>query len=142
MPHQTEIKVRFSELDPYSHVNHAVYITYFEVARSEALVTAGIPLEMVGEAGYHFLVVELATRFKHSAVAGDTLTVETWLSGIGRASTRWSQRILRDGEVLTTQEVRVGMANSQGRPTRPPAFILDALGSGPITEPPGDLRGS
>lgn len=138
MPHQTEIKVRFSELDPYSHVNHAVYITYFEVARSEALVDAGIPLERVAEAGFQFVVVELATKFKRPAVAGDTLVIETWLSEVGRASTRWGQRILRDGVVLTTQDLRVGMANSKGRPTRPPSFILDALSSGPVTEPPSD----
>ncbi len=136
MPHQTEIKVRFSELDPYSHVNHAVYVTYFEVARSEALVDAGIPLERVAEAGYQFVVVELQTKFKRPAVAGDTLVVETWLSEIGRASTRWAQRILRDDVVLTTQEVRVGMANSEGRPTRPPQFILDALSIGSVTEEP------
>lgn len=136
MPHITNIKVRFNELDPYSHVNHAVYITYFEVARSEALVDAGIPLESVAEAGFQFVVVELATKFKRPAVAGDTLRVETWLSETGRASTRWSQRIVRDGQVLTTQDLRVGMANSKGRPTRPPAFILDALKSGPISSAP------
>lgn len=136
MPHQTEIKVRFSELDPYSHVNHAVYVTYFEVARSEALVDVGIPLERVAAAGYQFVVVELQTKFKRAAVAGDTLVVQTWLSEVGRASTRWSQRILRDGAVLTTQEVRVGMANSEGRPTRPPPFILDAFATGSVTEAP------
>lgn len=136
MPHLTEIKVRFSELDPYNHVNHAVYVTYFEIARSECLFDAGIPLEQVGEAGYQFVVVELATKFKRPAVAGDTLQVETWLLEVGRASTRWGQRILRDGVVLTTQELRVGMANSKGRPTRPPQFILDALSTGPVTEPP------
>lgn len=136
MPHKTEIKVRFSELDPYNHVNHAVYVTYFEIARSEALVDAGIPLERVGEAGYQFVVVDLATKFRKPAVAGDTVTVETWLLDVGRASTRWGQRIVRGDVVLTTQEIRVAMANSNGRPTRPPAFILDALSTGPVTEPP------
>ena len=36
MAHETTIAVRFSELDPYGHVNHAVYLTYFEQARCEA----------------------------------------------------------------------------------------------------------
>ncbi len=136
MPHTTEIKVRFSELDPYNHVNHAVYVTYFEVARSEALVDAGISLERVAAAGFQFVVVELATRFRLPALAGDTVLVETWLREVGRASTRWGQRITRDGAILTTQDLRVGMANSKGRPTRPPQFILDALSSGPVTVAP------
>ena len=35
-PHVTAIKVRFTELDPYGHVNHAQYISYFEHGRTEA----------------------------------------------------------------------------------------------------------
>ncbi len=35
--HSTELKVRFSELDPYGHVNHAVYLNYLEIGRIEAL---------------------------------------------------------------------------------------------------------
>ena len=36
--HVTSLAVRFNELDPYAHVNHAVYATYCEVARTEAKV--------------------------------------------------------------------------------------------------------
>ena len=32
--HLSTITVRFAELDPYAHVNHAVYATYCEVART------------------------------------------------------------------------------------------------------------
>ncbi len=35
--HRATIKVRFYELDPYGHVNHSVYIQYFEAARAEWL---------------------------------------------------------------------------------------------------------
>ena len=33
--HRTTIRVRFYELDPYNHVNHSVYVSYFESARVE-----------------------------------------------------------------------------------------------------------
>ena len=38
------IRVRFGELYPYNHVNHAVYISYFEAARVELLMEAGYSL--------------------------------------------------------------------------------------------------
>ena len=56
MAHRTTIAVRFAELDPYRHVNHAVYLTYFEVARTEALASVDLGLDDVAVAGYQFVV--------------------------------------------------------------------------------------
>ena len=83
MAHETIIDVRFSELDPYGHVNHAVYLTYFEQARCEALIHCGIPIESIAERGYQLVVTELTARFLRSAGPGDRVTVETRL---GRAA--------------------------------------------------------
>lgn len=33
-----KIQVRFADLDPYSHVNNSVYLSYFEVARTNAIL--------------------------------------------------------------------------------------------------------
>lgn len=133
--HVSTIAVRFAELDPYSHVNHSVYTTYCEVARTEALASIGIPLEKLANEGFQFVVTDLAMRFRRPAVAGDVVTVETWLSEIGRASSRWSQRILRvdaasdtgSAVELVTAELKVGVCNSEGRPTRPAPWMLEAL---------------
>jgi acyl-CoA thioester hydrolase len=126
-PHTTTIAVRFAELDPYGHVNHAVYATYFEVGRSEALASVGLPLSVLADEGYQFVVTELAIRFRRAATAGDRLTVETVVSEVGRASTRWSQRITGGGAVVATAELRAGVTDRAGRPTRPPAALLDRL---------------
>jgi acyl-CoA thioester hydrolase len=32
--YKTPIPIRFSDIDPYGHVNNAVYLTYFEIART------------------------------------------------------------------------------------------------------------
>ncbi|GAA4333718.1 thioesterase family protein [Mucilaginibacter gynuensis] len=32
--YKTDIPIRFSDMDSYGHVNNAVYLTYFEIARS------------------------------------------------------------------------------------------------------------
>ncbi len=131
MAHRTTIDVRFNEIDPYGHVNHAVYVTYFEVGRTDALTACGIPLETMAEQGYQLVVTQIDVRFRGAATAGDTLVVETAVGRLRRASGTWSQRILRcsgDGEeVLVTAEVTAGVTDETGRPTRPPDWLFPAL---------------
>lgn len=38
--YHTEIQIRWNDLDPLGHVNNAVYITYFEIARGTYMLTA------------------------------------------------------------------------------------------------------
>lgn len=127
MAHRSTIDVRFSELDPYGHVNHAVYLTYFEVARTEALIACGLPIEEIAQRGYQLVVTELAVRFRRSAGPGDRLTVETDVGEIGRARAVWRQRILRDDDVLVTADITIGVTDRTGRPARPPDWLFPAM---------------
>ena len=61
MPHRHPVKVRFYELDPYGHLNHSVYVQLFETGRIELLEEAGIPLQVLEEQGYRFLVSRTET---------------------------------------------------------------------------------
>ncbi len=127
LPHRTPIKVRFSELDPYRHVNHAVYVSYFEHARTEALTEIGVPLDELARQGIQVVVMDIAVSYMVPAVAGDLLEVETWITETRRASMKWSQRILRDGEVCVTLELRAAVTDRKGKPTRPPAWLFEKM---------------
>jgi acyl-CoA thioester hydrolase len=127
MPHVATIDVRFSELDPYGHVNHAVYVSYFEVARTEALAACEIPLQVMAERGFQIVVTSIEVRYRRPAGAGDTLSIETHLSELRRASGTWSQRILRGDELLVTAEVRAGVTDRSGKPAKPPDWLFPAL---------------
>ncbi|HVL98142.1 MAG TPA: thioesterase family protein, partial [Egibacteraceae bacterium] len=104
--HCTEVKVRFSELDPYGHVNHAVHLTYFETARIEALGSIGLGLARLQDEGFHLIVVEVQARYLRPAMFGDVLTVETAIAEVRAASARWSQRMTRGDELIATLELR------------------------------------
>lgn len=124
--------MRFSELDPYDHVNHAVYVTYFEVARTEALASVDLALEDLKQAGTQIVVSELAVRYRVPATAGDELEIESEIIEIAGASTRWRQRIIRSRspgqrEVLAEAEVRAGVTDAAGRVKRLPAELIDRL---------------
>jgi len=138
MAHRTTIDVRFNEIDPYGHVNHSVYVTYFEVGRTDALRACGVPLELMAERGYQMVVTGLDVRYRLAAEAGDQLIVETTVGELRRASGTWVQRVLRTvpGEqpgdpdteqVLVTAEVVAGVTDRTGRPTKPPEWLFPAL---------------
>ncbi len=126
-PHRIDVFVRFGELDPYSHVNHTVYLEYLEHGRVAALGQIGQSLDELAARDVTVVVSQLSTRFLAPAHLGERLTVETALGEIGRATTTWLQRIRRDDTVLVTQVTRVGCATREGRPRRHPPELVDAL---------------
>lgn len=125
--HQFPISVRFYELDPYRHVNHAVYIQYFEAARVELLREAGLTLQGMMDDGVMIVVTDIATRFVRSAEGNDDLVVETEVLEFKRVTSRWRQRLLRDGKIIVEQELGAAVTNLEGRPIRFPEPMVDRL---------------
>jgi acyl-CoA thioester hydrolase len=127
--HQTRFRVRFSELDPYRHVNHAVYVSWLEAGRVEALEDAGLGLDRLQDQGVQVVIISLSVKFKRPAVAGDTVTVETGVAEVRRASSTWSQRVLRGDIELVTADVQIAICDRNGKPMRPPHGLMDRLAS-------------
>lgn len=127
MAHRLDIDVRFYELDPYNHVNHAVYIQYFETARIALLADAGYTLQGMMEDGVLILVTRIDTKFLKPAAGGDHLVVETEVLGYTRVMTNWRQRLLRGDEVLVDQKLSAAVTNLEGRPLRFPRAMIEAL---------------
>jgi acyl-CoA thioester hydrolase len=123
----TTLDVRFYELDPYGHVNHGVYLNYFEVARVELLEALGYGLPRLRELGFHIVVVEVTVRFHAPARAGDRLEVHSRIAQLRRASSTWDQRILRGDELIATNVVRAAITDATGRPAPPPPGLGEAL---------------
>lgn len=125
--HRFPIRVRFYELDPYHHVNHAVYVQYFEAARIELLRESGLTLQGMMDDGVMIVVTDIATRFIRSAEADDELVVETEVLEFKRVTSRWHQRLLRGDEVMVEQELGAAVTNLEGRPIRFPAEMVEQL---------------
>jgi YbgC/YbaW family acyl-CoA thioester hydrolase len=126
--HTTHVTVRFNELDTYGHVNHAVYLTYFETARIEVLASIGCGLERLQADGFHLIVVDARLRYVRPATLGHVLTVDTEITRLGTASARWRQTITRGGDVIASLELRGAFTNRDGRPHRIPDVYTDMLG--------------
>ena len=126
--HITAHRVRFHELDPYDHVNHAMYVTYFEIGRVDALEAIGLGLDVLKKQGFQFVITQLNVRFRQAAGAGEDLQIHTSVTKFGRASTVWTQEITSgQGEVVATAEITVAVTGADGKPTRPPTEMFDTL---------------
>ena len=125
--HEMNIRVRFGELDPYNHVNHAVYISYFEAARVELLMEAGVSLGRMRADGHSIVVSEINTKFLGMAEELDDLVVETEILEFRRVTSTWRQRIMRNDDVIATQELRAALITNDGKPTRFPDAMIESL---------------
>ncbi len=127
MPHTTAVRVRFYELDPYAHVNHAVYFQYFETARIEALAGIGYDLARLKSEGFHLVVTGISARFHYSAEYGDELKITTELVETKRVSSTYRQVATKGDVTVATIEVSAAVTDLDGKPRRAPADFLDAL---------------
>ncbi len=127
MAHTTNFRVRFAEIDPYRHVNHAVYVSWLEAGRVEAMEDAGMGLDLLQADGMQIVITSIEVKFKKPAVAGDTVTIETEVASVRRASSRWRQRVMRGEEELIVADVHIAVCDDTGKPMRPPAGFMDRL---------------
>ncbi|MXV62385.1 acyl-CoA thioesterase [Natronorubrum sp. JWXQ-INN-674] len=99
-PFTVDISVRYRDLDPLNHVNHAVYASYFEAARTDYLeAVVGIAAENIS-----FVIANLEIDYERPIVKGDEPEVVLWVSRLGDSSCTMEYEIHVDGEVAATAE--------------------------------------
>ena len=126
------ITVRHYECDPLGHVNHAVYLHYFEVGRLDAMAQAGLPFAEVLKQGYAVVATEVFVQYKAPAFSDDVLEVQSCITRFRGAHMLWQQELYRrsSGELLALTEVTGAFTLADGRPVRiPPAMraLLEAV---------------
>jgi len=125
--HSTPIRVRFSDLDPYHHVNHSVYLSYFEVGRSSLLDSKNITLFELQQAGFQMVVSEISVKYLAPATAGLSISVESEIVKRRKVSTIWSQRLVGNGVLLATASVTIVTTNLEGKVARLPKPLAEIL---------------
>ena len=110
-----ETAIRYSDLDPNEHVNHARYLIYLEEARlalRRSLDHAfGLPETVT------WPIAELTIRYRRSAAYPGTLTVEVAPTHVGRTSFTLSYGIFdANGCVAVASNRSVCVDRASGRP--------------------------
>ena len=126
----TPLVVRTSELDSFGHVNHAVYLTYFEHARFQALSEAGFDWSVLDDRGWAIFVVRVEVDYLAEAGREDELLIRTQAESFRRTSMLLAQDIVRDdgsGTVIAQAKVTAVWIGPNRRPMRVPEEVREGL---------------
>jgi acyl-CoA thioester hydrolase len=122
--HRTAIRVRFGETDAMGVANNAIYLQYFEVGRIEHLRAMGHSYAEVHDGGIDMVVVEAGIRYLQPLRFDDEVAVESTIDELGRASFRFSYRLLVAEQVHATGFTRHACVDrATMRATRVPAWL-------------------
>jgi len=117
-----QLKVRHYECDPLGHVNHAVYVNYFEIGRLEAMALAGLPFSAILKQGYTVVAADIFVQYKVPALSAEVLDIHSYIARFRGARMTWQQELYRhqDGTLLALAEVNGAFTLANGRPVRIP----------------------
>src|SRR3712207_5693923 len=82
------LEVRYNDYDVAGHVNNAVYLTYFEIARVRAWHA------LVGDGEPTFVLAAASVRYVTPALVGEALDVEIELGEVRTRAWSWRYRVL------------------------------------------------
>lgn len=120
----TDLQVRFRDLDPMGHVNHAVYASYLEAARSvfyrEVLDQ---PLEKVDT-----VIVHIELDYDRSIELGDEPVCHLGVERVGETSLTIRYELRLDGDIAATAETtQVVLDENTGRAREIPSAWREEL---------------
>ena len=129
---ETSIGVRMAELDSFGHLNHAVYLNYFEHARFEALTEAGFSWEVLDERKWAIFVVRIEVDYLAEVHREDQLLIRSWADSFGRSRMVLAQEMVRQNDPDTVVARALVTAVWIG-PDRRPMRVPDEVRSGLTT---------
>ncbi len=96
------ITVRYSDLDPQGHVNHARYFSFMEEARFQYVRAVGLWTDVTDFDAVRQIVAEAACSFKQPAFLGQVVDVAVRVARLGTKSLAMEYRLTVDGAVIAT----------------------------------------
>lgn len=124
---QAQVTVRYAETDMMGIVYHANYLPWFEVGRTTLFKQIGVPYRQLEEEGFRLPVLEISAKYTRPALYDDTLEIVTTLRDKPLLRLRLEYEVRRGEELLATGTSLHAFVDRQGRPVRPPAWVVQKL---------------
>ena len=88
------VEVRFRDLDALGHVNNAVYLTYFEIARTHYWKNLfGLPR---AAQNWGFVMVRTECNYRSPAILGETIKISARILSIKNSSFSFEYRLVEN----------------------------------------------
>ena len=133
IPHDAStvrVRVLYIDTDQSGVAYHGAYLRWLEAGRGNFMRRRGVPYHGVEQSGLLFPVIEAHVEYLKPAAYDDVLDVTAWISEFGGAQIRFDYIISRGKQALIRGYTRHAAVGENGRPTRLPDGIKQAL-SGP-----------
>ena len=110
------LATRYADYDTKGHVNNAVFLTYFEIARERAWVDG-----LGGGADFPFILAEAQVKYVSEAMIGQPLEIELTTAEIRTKAWVWAYTIrdAGDGRVVAEGRTVQVMYDYDGQATIP-----------------------
>ncbi len=126
--HQFQIRVYYEDTDAGGIVYYANYLKFAERARTEMMRELGFSHDQLYHGqGLAFVVRRCCVDYRYPARLDESLTVQTLIGKVRRASFDLHQRIFRADLVTASLEVTLAMVDETTRATRLPEALIAAL---------------
>ena len=113
--YETEMVVRFRDLDALGHVNNAVYATYVEQARVKYYADViGLDLDEMTT-----VIADQELDYRAPITWGQTVTVAVRVPDLGTASFPMTYEVRADGDVAATAETTIVVVDPDTGESRP-----------------------
>ncbi len=120
---ETDLAVRYRDLDPLGHVNNAVYASYMEQARTRYLKDVlGTP-----PADVQAVIAHIEIDFKRSIEGDDDVVVGVRTTDLGASSITMEYEIRTGDTVSATGETVMVAVDADGTPVSVPESTREAL---------------
>ncbi len=124
----THVRVYFADTDQMGVVYHGVYLTWFEIGRTELLRDRGMAYAEVERRGISLPVTEAWLRVRRPARYDDHIRIETELESLRSREMTFEYRLLRDDQLLVEgKSVHVSVANPGGAATSVPDWLRQVV---------------
>jgi acyl-CoA thioester hydrolase len=118
----THIEVRYSDLDPQGHLNHARYLSFMEQARFKYIMALGLWPDVHDFNAVGQIVAEATCTYRRPVLLDQVVEVGVRVSRMGTKSMHMAYRMLvGDAEVATGRTVQVAYDYPAGRSIPIPA---------------------
>ena len=124
---KTLIRVRYADTDQMGVAYNGVYLTWFEIGRTELMRGTHLTYNEIEKFGIHLPLIEAGIKYLKPARYDDNLSIATILDGKLGVRIRFLYEVWRNDEKLTTGFTEHVFTDKNLNPTRPPKELLNLL---------------
>ena len=108
-------------------VYHSNYLIWFEIGRTELFKKIGLSYPVLESKGYFLVVTDACLKYKAPATYEDELEVSTKLSEFKNSSLTFTYEVKKKGALIASGSTRHAFLNKNGKITRIPLVLSEAL---------------